>query len=457
MTVPVVASDFTLDLTATRPGDVIGLYPSGAERYWYDLGDGAGAREWGDGPLPVMPTVPGSYTLTVMDALDNSRQASYPYRVVVPVTPPLGVTVSPLRLIGDTARFAAMGMVPTDQALGVADVPDGSGDIYTFHAAWPVDGSEPWGIFRVRGTAADPLAGGTRIVVIRADITGHPPAYRLPNLLYLGSVTVVRRDGKPDRLLMLGLATEYRPNDWWNVYSLGCWFFSDDYGLSWRWAGRAWKHAVMREAWWNNRWLPYIDLVNPSTSGPYSVYLNGTGTLLEAGEELWINRCAVNGPIYGPGGDPRNWCPVAWSMVRQVELCDGIDRGEDTRPYTRTWFNDGWNSPHDGPAQSMGRMDTNLMVFTSWSDWLNRYVTITQRGNTIYISLGEGNGPFNPSPPQVLFAYQVPGRLISSLGWLTAGSLKRTGNVFAVQTWRQPTEGDPDSDARLEAVTVDFA
>lgn len=444
---PVVSATFTADLLNLLPGQPVGLLNlQGASRYVFDIGQGG--TEWGDSAIPSAPYLAGPGQLVLMDALDYSRLTVYPFRVV---SSPAAVqfSVSPLRAMAGEARFGALGAVVTDQSLGVIDVPDGSGDLYLFTAAWPGVPSphegRPWGISRLRGRRDDLLASGEHV---RADIEGLPPVFGTEFLIYPGTVTLIRRHGKPDRLLMLGFVDEYdgsRP-----VRGSGHWYVSDDYGLRWRYAGVAWEHSVSRAEWLSNNWKPYVDPQNPSPSGPWYQYLNGSGTLLlDGSDDLWMCISRVDGPIYGPGGDPRNWHPVTYSMVKARELCDAIDRDEDIRLHTRTFCQGGWNSPHNGPSDSFGRGNGQTIV--RWNDHLQKYVFVMQDGNALYLSVGD---VFNPSPPQLLLDYTVPGRLLTMFDWLTAGYLGKADNVFAVQTC---LARNADIEARLETITVDFA
>lgn len=395
---------FSADLARLRAGQPFGVASAaGAERIALDLGNGQG-YDWGDSPLPAYAQ-PGDYTLSVLDATDYRRAVTYPVRV----DGPLAVTVSPPRTVATPEQFTAAGLPHgADNTLGMCrppDDPDGlTRDLLFFHAV--LGPEDVWGIARTRGTWDDPLAyPGSSF----ARVAGDPYAPYPRGGLWAGPVHVHKRPGRPDRLIMMTQSGEYDARVPVLVYGGGRWVYSDDDGDTWTYGGTAWEHVVPFSEWASNPWrsvsgaTAYANLANAGAGMVFVENADGDGI-----DYLYVTLAQLNGPVYGPGGDPSNWCPFGWARVPVDALVTALDAGGDTSLLTRKWFSGAWAEPYNGRASavsSLGGLWTNQV---SWNYDLGLYLAIGQPasvidGNTIWIAYSRDLLTW--SDPQLLFRY----------------------------------------------------
>lgn len=439
---------FTADLAALRAGQPFGLSRiNGAATVVIDQGNGA-TLTWGDSNLPAytQPSPVGGYELAVIDADDPSREV----RTRVHVDGPLQFEVSDRREIASPDALRALGLWGSDNTLGICrpewDQEGTTNDLYFFHL------SEIGCVTRTLGTWDDPLYYGQ---AVRVEVAGNPFQPWPTAGLWSGPVHVVHRPSKPPKLVMAALAANTGQDRCWGSVH---WLHSDDWGLSWKYGGVAWQHAVSFAEWLCNPWR--------SASG-YPAYANfanaGSGLLLVENDggvdHLYLPLAQLNGPVYGPGGSPGNWCPFGWAKVPIAELCERLDAGAETASLTRKWHNGSWSEPFNGKATAVSTLGGLWTNQVSWNYDLGLYLAIGQPASTVdgnTIQLAYSRDLLTWSDPQTVLRYDNGQHWYAGVSaFISPGG---TGREMAIwyEVW---TEGPGIEDFRigLEGVTVRFS
>ena len=369
MSVPIEV-EFSADLTALQPGQPFTLTRvANAVSVLVDLGEGVGPEDalprfWGY-------SRPGNYRMTVIDVGDLARRIEIPVTVVAG-EPALAATYA--RVVNSAEQFLALGPSDyPDNHLAIAACPDGSGDMYYWWGCLFADGII--GILRSRGTATDLLARGE---IVRSRIVNDTISRPFPQAWFIpGPVHVVRRDGRPDLVVMAALLQETTPSFTIPVYGSVHFLVSDDY-TNWSIVGEAWRHAVDKAAYLSGK-LPADNYVGLNGGTALLWVADGSGVPNQG----WLYLCLsqLNGPTHGPQGRASNLVPMSLARIWLPSFLAAVDAGRSPALLVAKWYQGGWDFYFDGPASTLPGAE----FFGGL--WANQIVRCPDLG--LYVAIGQ--------------------------------------------------------------------